>query len=62
MLNQELRALGVALPNSPVSSWKNVLRDSGNKLIKEEVHRHRAGQALAGSVARACWRDESRQQ
>ena len=35
MLDQELRALGVVASEVPVSSWKNVLRDSGNKLIKE---------------------------
>jgi guanosine-3',5'-bis(diphosphate) 3'-pyrophosphohydrolase len=52
MLNQELRALGVAASELPVSSWKNVLRDSGNKLIKEVYTDIGLGFRLAGSVAR----------
>jgi guanosine-3',5'-bis(diphosphate) 3'-pyrophosphohydrolase len=52
MLNQELRALGVAASELPVSSWKNVLRDSGNKLIKEVYADIGLGFRLAGVVAR----------
>ncbi|HPT49179.1 MAG TPA: bifunctional (p)ppGpp synthetase/guanosine-3',5'-bis(diphosphate) 3'-pyrophosphohydrolase [Accumulibacter sp.] len=52
MLDQELRALGVAASEVPVSSWKNVLRDSGNKLIKEVYADIGLGFRLAGVVAR----------
>ncbi len=52
MLNQELRALGVAASELPVSSWKNVLRDSGNKLIKEVYTDIGLGFRMAGVVAR----------
>jgi guanosine-3',5'-bis(diphosphate) 3'-pyrophosphohydrolase len=52
MLNQELRALGVVASELPVSSWKNVLRDSGNKLIKEVYTDIGLGFRLAGVVAR----------
>ncbi|HNC51494.1 MAG TPA: bifunctional (p)ppGpp synthetase/guanosine-3',5'-bis(diphosphate) 3'-pyrophosphohydrolase [Accumulibacter sp.] len=52
MLDQELRALGVAASDLPVSSWKNVLRDSGNKLIKEVYTDIGLGFRLAGVVAR----------
>jgi len=52
MLDQELRALGVAASELPVSSWKNVLRDSGNKLIKEVYTDIGLGFRLAGVVAR----------
>ncbi|HNC17628.1 MAG TPA: bifunctional (p)ppGpp synthetase/guanosine-3',5'-bis(diphosphate) 3'-pyrophosphohydrolase [Accumulibacter sp.] len=52
MLDQELRALGVAASEVPVSSWKNVLRDSGNKLIKEVYTDIGLGFRLAGVVAR----------
>jgi GTP pyrophosphokinase/guanosine-3',5'-bis(diphosphate) 3'-pyrophosphohydrolase len=52
MLNQELRALGVAASELPVSSWKNVLRDSGNKLIKEVYADIGLGFRMAGVVAR----------
>lgn len=52
MLDQELRALGVAVSDVPVSSWKNVLRDSGNKLIKEVYTDIGLGFRLAGVVAR----------
>jgi guanosine-3',5'-bis(diphosphate) 3'-pyrophosphohydrolase len=52
MLNQELRTLGVVASELPVSSWKNVLRDSGNKLIKEVYTDIGLGFRLAGVVAR----------
>jgi guanosine-3',5'-bis(diphosphate) 3'-pyrophosphohydrolase len=52
MLDQELRALGVVASELPVSSWKNVLRDSGNKLIKEVYTDIGLGFRLAGVVAR----------
>ena len=52
MLDQELRALGVAASEVPVSSWKSVLRDSGNKLIKEVYADIGLGFRIAGVVAR----------
>jgi guanosine-3',5'-bis(diphosphate) 3'-pyrophosphohydrolase len=52
MLDQELRALGVVASEVPVSSWKNVLRDSGNKLIKEVYTDIGLGFRIAGVVAR----------
>ncbi|MBL8396051.1 MAG: bifunctional (p)ppGpp synthetase/guanosine-3',5'-bis(diphosphate) 3'-pyrophosphohydrolase, partial [Candidatus Accumulibacter sp.] len=52
MLDQELRALGVVASELPVSSWKNVLRDSGNKLIREVYTDIGLGFRLAGVVAR----------
>jgi len=52
MLGQELRALGVAASEVPVSRWKSVLRDSGNKLIKEVYTDIGLGFRLAGVVAR----------
>ncbi len=52
MLDQELRALGVVASEVPVSSWKNVLRDSGNKLIKEVYTDIGLGFRMAGVVAR----------
>lgn len=62
MLDQELRALGVAASEVPVSSWKNVLRDSGNKLIKEVYADIGLGFRLAGVVARRLLaRDDSTQ-
>ena len=52
MLDQELRALGVVASELPVSSWKSVLRDSGNKLIKEVYTDIGLGFRIAGVVAR----------
>ena len=52
MLDQELRALGVVASDLPVSSWKSVLRDSGNKLIKEVYTDIGLGFRIAGVVAR----------
>ena len=52
MLDQELRALGVVAAEVPVSSWKSVLRDSGNKLIKEVYTDIGLGFRIAGVVAR----------
>ncbi|HAY29862.1 MAG TPA: guanosine-3',5'-bis(diphosphate) 3'-pyrophosphohydrolase, partial [Candidatus Accumulibacter sp.] len=52
MLDKELQALGVVAAELPVSSWKNVLRDSGNKLIKEVYTDIGLGFRLAGVVAR----------
>ena len=61
MLDQELRALGVVASEVPVSSWKNVLRDSGNKLIKEVYTDIGLGFRMAGVVARRLLaRDENR--
>ncbi|MCM8596735.1 bifunctional (p)ppGpp synthetase/guanosine-3',5'-bis(diphosphate) 3'-pyrophosphohydrolase [Accumulibacter sp.] len=62
MLDQELRALGVVASELPVSSWKNVLRDSGNKLIKEVYADIGLGFRMAGVVARRLLaREESRE-
>jgi len=61
MLDQELRALGVVASEVPVSSWKNVLRDSGNKLIKEVYTDIGLGFRMAGVVARRLLaRDDNR--
>ena len=52
MLGQELRALGVAASDVPVARWKSVLRDSGNRLVKEVYTDIGLGFRLAGVVAR----------
>lgn len=52
MLDEELRALGVAAAEVPVARWKSVLRDSGNKLVKEVYTDIGLGFRLAGVVAR----------
>ncbi len=63
MLDQELRALGVVASEVPVSSWKSVLRDSGNKLIKEVYTDIGLGFRIAGVVARRLLaRDEAPQE
>ncbi|MBI4740643.1 MAG: bifunctional (p)ppGpp synthetase/guanosine-3',5'-bis(diphosphate) 3'-pyrophosphohydrolase [Betaproteobacteria bacterium] len=52
MLNQELRALGVAPPEVPALAWEQVLRDSGNKTMKEIFADIGQGRRLAAVVAR----------
>jgi len=52
MLSQELRALGVSAAEVPVARWKTVLRDSGNRLVKEVYTDIGLGFRLAGVVAR----------
>jgi GTP pyrophosphokinase/guanosine-3',5'-bis(diphosphate) 3'-pyrophosphohydrolase len=52
MLNQELRSLGVEPDAVPGQSWEQLLRDSGNKLIKEVYTDIGLGRRLAAVVAR----------
>ncbi|EXI89588.1 MAG: Bifunctional (p)ppGpp synthase/hydrolase SpoT [Candidatus Accumulibacter regalis] len=52
MLGQELRALGVSAAEVPVARWRSVLRDSGNRLVKEVYTDIGLGFRLAGVVAR----------
>jgi GTP pyrophosphokinase/guanosine-3',5'-bis(diphosphate) 3'-pyrophosphohydrolase len=52
MLNQELRALGVAPSEVPMQSWEALVGDSGNKSMKEIYTDIGLGRRLAAVVAR----------
>jgi len=52
MLNQELRALGVDPSEVPISSWEELVSDSGNKSMKEIYTDIGLGRRLAAVVAR----------
>ena len=52
MLDQELRALGVSSAEVPVASWEELVRDSGNKSMKEIYTDIGLGRRLAAVVAR----------
>nr|WP_242508501.1 bifunctional (p)ppGpp synthetase/guanosine-3',5'-bis(diphosphate) 3'-pyrophosphohydrolase [Rhodocyclus purpureus] len=52
MLDQELRALGVDPADVPVASWDGLVRDAGNKSMKEIHTDIGLGRRLAAVVAR----------
>ena len=52
MLGQELRALGVDPADVPVASWDGLVRDAGNKSMKEIYTDIGLGRRLAAVVAR----------
>lgn len=52
MLNQELRGLGVDPSDVPVLSWEQLVRESGNKSMKEIYTDIGLGRRLAAVVAR----------
>jgi GTP pyrophosphokinase/guanosine-3',5'-bis(diphosphate) 3'-pyrophosphohydrolase len=52
MLEQELRALGVEPATVPAASWEQLVRDSGNKSIKDIYTDIGLGRRLAAVVAR----------
>lgn len=52
MLNQELLALGVAPSEVPTASWEQLVRDSGNRSMKEIHTDIGLGRRLAAVVAR----------
>jgi GTP pyrophosphokinase/guanosine-3',5'-bis(diphosphate) 3'-pyrophosphohydrolase len=52
MLNQELRALGVAPADVPRISWEQLMRNSGNRTMKEIHADIGQGRRLAAVVAR----------
>lgn len=52
MLNQELQALGVAPTDVPALSWEQLMRDSGNRTLKDIYADIGQGRRLAAVVAR----------
>ena len=52
MLNQELQALGVAPPDVPKVTWEQLMREAGNKTMKDIYADIAQGRRLAAVVAR----------